>query len=68
MRKEFEITHENMNELLLNIKSPPPTNKEDTPQNRFNFAWEKLGSKLGFIHTTMQVSSKGDNFFTAEST
>ncbi len=35
-------------------------------QENANYAWEKLGKKLGFKYMTVKPNGKGNKFFTAE--
>lgn len=70
MRKEFEMTDEQLKKLLDAGKPVPymiiggilPT----SPQENANAAWSYLGLELGFEHMTVKPSPKGDKFFTAE--
>jgi len=71
MRKEFELTDEQLSVILSASK---PTSgiiaggrMGPTPQDMANIAWEKLGEELGFKYMTVQlVPNKGDKVFTAE--
>jgi hypothetical protein len=71
MRKEFQLTDEQLESLLaagkpvlaiaLQCGNPP------SPQEKANRFWQKLGEELGFEHMTAQpVPGKGPKFFTAE--
>ena len=72
MRKEFELTQEQLN-LLLDASKPTPViflsgEKPlfNSPQENANYAWEKLGKELGFDYMTVEPSGKGNRFFSAE--
>jgi predicted TIM-barrel fold metal-dependent hydrolase len=72
MRKEFEMTEEDLNALLEACKPVPYMviggYVPRSPQENANDAWERLGKKMGFDHMTVRpISGKGDRFFTAES-
>jgi predicted TIM-barrel fold metal-dependent hydrolase len=72
MRKEFEMTEEDLNALLKACKPVPYMviggYVPRSPQENANDAWERLGKKMGFDHMTVRpISGKGDRFFTAES-
>lgn len=71
MRKEFEITDEELKELLDACKPVPyivvggviPR----SPQENANDAWQRLGTKRGFRFLTVKpIAGKGMKFFTAE--
>ncbi|HLJ97307.1 MAG TPA: hypothetical protein VKU02_29375 [Gemmataceae bacterium] len=75
MRKEFEMSEDDLKELLKACKPTPVmfltggTPMFDSPQENANRAWQMLGDKLGFDYMTVKpVSGKGQRFFTAEST
>jgi hypothetical protein len=72
MRKEFEITEEELAELLEACRPTPAmylsggTPMFETPQENANRAWRRLGEKKGFDSMTVEpVSGKGQRFFTA---
>lgn len=70
-RKEFELTKEELAELLDACKPVPYMViggvAPRSPQENANAAWEKLGNKRGFNHMTVRpVAGKGVEFFTAE--
>jgi len=72
MRKEYELTEDELNELL-NASKPTPVmylsggqSMCGSPQENANRAWEKLGNARGFDYMTVQPSSRGKRFFTAE--
>jgi hypothetical protein len=71
MRKEFELTQEQFDELMaasqpvpyIVVGGHPPM----SPQESANRAWKKLGEELGFEYMTVQpVPGKSTHFFTAE--
>lgn len=73
MRKEFELTQEQLDELMaasqpvpyMVFGGVPPM----SPQETANRAWEKLGKELGFDYmTVMPATGKSNRFFTAEVT
>lgn len=73
MRREYEMTSEDLAELLAACRPTPVMFLSggqpmfDSPQANANRAWEALGRKLGFMPTTVQpVRGKGKQFFTAE--
>ena len=73
MRKEFEMTEEQLAALLDACKPVPyfavggSYGEPSSPQENANRAWEQLGSELGFKHMTVEpVPGKGQRFFTAE--
>ena len=72
MRKEFEMTQDDLDKILDACKPVPymvfggiPPR---SPQENANNAWLQLGAKMGFHHMTVQPNGKGDRFFTAEPT
>ena len=72
MRKEFEMTKEELNELLEACRPTPAMYRSGgtpmfgTPQENPNTAWQRLGEKYGFDYMTVQpASGKGQRFFTA---
>ena len=71
MRREFELTEDELTELLDASKPVPYLIANGTspssPQENANRAWERLGTKHGFQSRTVQpVRDKGDRFFTAD--
>ena len=71
MRKEFEMTKNQLDELMKACKPVPYMiiggRKPSSPQENANRAWEKLGNEMGFKHMTVQpVRGKGAAYFTAE--
>ncbi len=73
MRKEFELTQEQYDELMVASQPVPyiiagglePTSQQESA----NRAWERLGKELGFEYMTARpVPGKGALFFTAEVT
>jgi hypothetical protein len=72
MRKEYEMTEEDLKELLESCKSDPVIYGSggvplfQTQQEKANAAWEKLADKYNFKwDSVMPVSGKGNRFFTA---
>jgi hypothetical protein len=73
MRKEFELTDEQLAKLL-EASRPTPVMflsggipMSNSPQENANDAWETLGRELGFRHLTVEpIHGKGRKFFTAE--
>ena len=71
MRQEFEMTDEELREIL-DASQPVPYliiggHAPESPQECANRAWQRLGEKRGFIWDSAQpVSGKGQRFFTAE--
>jgi len=73
MRKEYEITQEELDELL-EASEPTPVMYASggrpmfsSPQENANRAWARLGEKLKFDYMTAKPTDKGNRFFTAES-
>jgi len=69
-RTEYELTEEELRELLEACKPTPCMliggYATPTPQENANRAWEALGRKRGFdVETVQPVSGKGDRFFSA---
>ncbi|MBU2701112.1 hypothetical protein Ga0466249_002223 [Sporomusaceae bacterium BoRhaA] len=70
MRKEFEMTEDELNKILDACKPVPymivgnyvPT----SPQENANRAWQALAKERGFVWDTVQPCGKGNRFFTAE--
>lgn len=73
MRKEFELTDEQVKELL-SISKPTPAialqcGEPPSPQRMANDWWQGIGKELGFDYMTVRpVPGKGAGFFTAEIT
>jgi len=75
MIKEFEMTNEQLKELMNACKPTPVmymtggVQMFKTPQDNANHAWELLGKELGFKHMTVRpIDGKDTKFFKAEST
>lgn len=70
MRKDFEMTQEQFDEIMKACKPQPMIaihcGNPPSPQERANDAWGKLGKHLGFKHMTVQPTGKGERFFSAE--
>jgi len=71
MRKEFEMTDQDLEELMDASKPVPlialNCGMPDSPQENANRAWKRLGEKMKFDHMTVQhVEGKGNKAFTAE--
>jgi len=73
MRKEFEMTNEQL-EKLLDACQPVPYIVAGgieplSPQENANRAWEALGEEMGFEYMSVEpIEDKDLNFFTAEVT
>lgn len=73
MRKEFEMTEAQLNDLLDAGKPTPVMYLSGgipmggTPQENANRAWENLGKELGFRHMTVQPNGKGNRLFNSMS-
>ena len=72
MKQEFEMTQEEMDEILAIKDNSGPVMKIDNiitgmdlPE-RINRYWEGLADKYGFHQMTVEGSSKGRLFFLAE--
>lgn len=71
-REEFEMSEDQLRVVLDACKPTPAMWGSDgvpffgTPQENANRAWQALGEKLGFDYMTVEPTSKGDRFFTAE--
>lgn len=73
MRKEFEMTPEQLDALMNASKSVPlialQTGMPASPQENANNAWERLGKELGFDSMSVRpIPGKTSTFFTAEAT
>lgn len=71
MRREYEITQEQLDALIEAAKPVPYMimggQQPASPQENANRAWEKLGREVGFKHmTVLPVRGKSQRFFTAE--
>ena len=73
MKQEFEMTQEEMDDIIAINKNQSPVMKFGDHwsgmdlQQKINHYWETLGNKYGFKHLTVESSSKGKLFFLAES-
>ena len=71
MRKDFEMTHEQLGKIMDACKPVPmimlQCGTPSSPQENANRAWATLGEELGFIPMTVKPNGKGDRFFSAES-
>lgn len=72
MRKEFEMSDDQLNKLLDACKPTPAMYLSGgvpafgTPQENANRAWKALGDEMGFKWDTVCPSNKGNKFFFAE--
>jgi hypothetical protein len=70
MKTNFEMTLEDLQELLAAMKPVPMIALQcGTPrsvQENANTAWARLGKKMGFDPMTVANNGKGDRFFSAE--
>lgn len=70
MRKEYEMTQEDMDTLLDAMKSVPmimlQCGEPRSQQERVNDAWKLLGDRMGFQHMTVQPNGPNPLKFTAE--
>jgi hypothetical protein len=70
--KSFEMTDAQLEEIYDACKPTPVMYLSDgqpmfnSSQENANYAWKKLGEKLGFKHMTVKPNGKGDRFFDAE--
>ncbi len=68
-RRDFEMTTEDLTELLSCMKPVPmialQCGEPRSLQERANDAWERLGTKMGFDYMTVKPNGKGDRFFSA---
>lgn len=70
MRREYEMTQEQLDKILdackpvpyIVVGGVPPR----SPQQNANDAWQSLGREMGFDYMTVRPCGKGDLFFTAE--
>lgn len=69
MRKDFEMTSEDLQTLLDAMKPVPmialQCGRPTSVQENANAAWAKLGKKMGFDPMTVKPNGKGDRFFSA---
>lgn len=70
MKKEFEMTEEDLNKILEASKPVPyilpNCGRIRTPQENANQAWENLGKKMGFDFMTVKPTNKGNRIFLAQ--
>ncbi len=72
MKQEFEMTQQNMDDIIAINKNMPPVMKFGDSWSgmdlaeRINAYWEVLGNEMGFKHMTVEGSSRGKLFFLAE--
>ena len=72
MKQEFEMTQQEMDDIISINKNQPPVMKFGDYwtgmdlQEKINHYWETLGNKYGFKHLTAEGSAKGKLFFLAE--
>lgn len=71
MRREYEMTEEQLTQLLDACKPVPYMVmggvEPSSPQENANSAWAALGREMGFDGMSVKpVSGKGQRFFTAE--
>lgn len=69
-RTKYEMTEEDLKELLEACKSVPmialQCGPPSSPQENANNAWKALGNKMGFDHMTVEPEhGKGYRFFSA---
>lgn len=73
MRKEYEMSEDDLKELLAACRPTPAMflsggmPMTSTPQENANRAWQKLGDKMGFDHMSVSPADpeKGQRFFLA---
>jgi len=72
MKQEFEMTRQEMDDIIAINKGHSPVMKFGDHwsgmdlQEKVNHYWETLGDKYGFKNLTVEGSSKGELFFIAE--
>lgn len=72
MKQEFEMTQEEMDDIIAINKNQSPVMKFGSfwsgmgLQEKINHYWETLGNKYGFKHLTVEGSARGKLFFLAE--
>lgn len=69
MRKNFEMTEEDLRVLLDSMRPSPmialQCGAPQSVQERANAAWASLGKKMGFDFMTVTPSGGGQRFFSA---
>lgn len=74
MRKEYYLCDEDFEKLMEAAKPTPVMYLSggrpmcNSPQENANAAWCELGKRLGFDGMSVQASSKGERWFSAEET
>lgn len=72
MRKNFEMTQEQLNTILEACEPVPliaiNCGMPRSPQENANDAWERLGKEMRFKHMAVKPTEEGDRFFSAEIT
>ena len=70
MRKEFEMTQEDMDKLLESMRPVPmimlQCGTPRSPQENANNAWAALGNRMGFDGMTVEPMGSNPLKFTAE--
>ncbi len=70
MRKNYEMTQEQLDKLLDAMKSVPYMviggHAPRSQQENANDAWKALGDEMGFVWDTVKPNGRGDRFFSAE--
>ena len=71
MRKEYEMTQEQLSKVLEACKPVPYILgtggvEPASPQENANRAWAVLGKEMGFDPMSVRPNGKGDRFFTAD--
>lgn len=70
MRQEFEMSETDLAELLEACRPVPmimlQCGEPPSAQENANRAWQKLANKLGFVWDSVEPSSKGQRYFTAQ--
>ena len=72
MKQEFEMTQQEMDDIIAINKNQPPVMKFGNYwsgmdlREKINNYWEGLGDKYGFKPLTVEPSAKGSLFFLAE--
>lgn len=68
-RVNYEMTQEDLDVILDACKAVPmimlQCGNPSSPQENANRAWEALGKKMGFDHTTVEPAGGGMRFFSA---
>ena len=69
MKKDFEMTAEDLQTLLEAMKPVPmialQCGRPTSAQESANAAWARLGEKMGFYPMTVAPNGKGNRFFSA---